>query len=230
MSRPSYDPFKDENIHRRPYPDPTIYKSIVDLPPSDGSPPFVPPPAPEAEDEPQPNDDDDMPHLRGLDPEAPPVCEENDTPTYYPRVNRPPAPGKRINWATAAESLARGSSVESTAWLVGCKPERIWRNLRRSRRFRARIELEAERIKLQADLRFRNLNIPTVLQMRHRAEKLDMKTLQWLAQSLRLGQGPQEGEKLIDWLEAIAAIPGPSRKPETDAPAQDIGVNGTQLD
>lgn len=151
----------------------------------------------------------------------------------YPRItNR--RPGQRINWASAAENLARGHSVETTASLCDCKPERIWRNLRRSRKFRARIDLAAERLRLQADLQFRNLNIHTVLQMRHRAGELDVKTLHWLAEKLRLGQAPAEAATLADWLEAVAAVPGPKhgRRPRAarPVPRDSTGSNGIEPD
>ncbi|WP_341913025.1 hypothetical protein [Ferrovibrio terrae] len=135
--------------------------------------------------------------------------EERGLVEDYPRIPNAPAPGKRINWANAADNLARGHSVAVTASLCNCTPERIWRNLRRSRRFRARIDLAAERLRLEADLQFRNLNIQTVLQMRQRSGQLDTKTLHWLAEKLRLGQAPAQAETLADWLEAVAAVPGP---------------------
>ncbi|MCW0231982.1 MAG: hypothetical protein OJJ21_00105 [Ferrovibrio sp.] len=152
----------------------------------------------------------------------------------YPRItNR--RPGQRVNWANAAEQLARGHSVVTTASLCDCEPERIWRNLRRSRKFRARIDLVAERLRLQADLQFRNLNIHTVLQMRQRTGQLDTRTLHWLAEKLRLGQAPAEATTLADWLEAVAAVPGPKhgRRPRAATPAQprdSTGSNGIEPD
>jgi len=130
-------------------------------------------------------------------------------------------------------------SAASTASLLGCDEQRIWRNLRRSRKFRARIDTAAERLRMQADLRFRNLSIHAALQMRHRAEKLDPKTLHWLAERLRLGQAPGKAETLAEWLEAVAAPAGPTRRKAkaapSDAPRSDrverdsTGLNGTEL-
>lgn len=129
--------------------------------------------------------------------------------------------------------------MESTASLLHCDAKRIWRNLRRSRKFRARVAVAAERMKMQADLRFRSLNIHAALQMKHRAEKLDPKTLRWLAERLRMGQAPEKTANLIDWLEAVAAPAGPSRKrsakpagvptAQSAKPCTAAGLNGTEL-
>lgn len=157
----------------------------------------------------------------------------------YPRIPNAPAPGRRIDWGRAADLLARGHGVVTAASLCACTPERIWRNLRRSRKFRARIDLAAERLRLEADLQFRNLNIQTVLQMRQRADKLDARTLHWLAEKLRLGQAPAEAATLADWLEAVAAVPGPKhgrrRRAARDATGSKriepdrMGSNGIEL-
>jgi hypothetical protein len=134
-------------------------------------------------------------------------------------------PGERLNWQVVAQHLAQGLSVESTASLQLCDPQRIWRNLRRSARFRARIAQAADRLRLQADLRFRDLHVHAALQMRHRANSLDPKTLQWLAERLRLGEAPAGPAELGNWLEAVASLPGTSRR--KSSAKQETG-NGTQ--
>ena len=138
-------------------------------------------------------------------------------------------PGRRLDWGQAAEQLAAGFSVDAVAKQLDCAPQRIWRNLRRSRKFRARIDLAAERLRLQADLQFRNLRVHTVLQMRRRAEKLDVKTLHWMAERLRLGEAPAGATTLADWLEAVAAVPGPRHGRRGQCAARDrTGSDGIE--
>lgn len=211
-TRDTYDPFKDPNIHLQPDPPepkpaPFNSKAVEDRY-------FV--------DRPDP--------LAGLDRFHPAVIEDEEgrIPYNY-RPNRA-VHRKKINWGHAAELLAQGISAASTASLVGCEEQRIWRNLRRSRKFRARIDTAAERLKMQADLRFRNLSIHAALQMRHRAEKLDPKTLHWLAERLRLGQAPGKAENLADWLEAVAAPAGPTRRRKAKATAAEASPNRIQQD
>lgn len=159
--------------------------------------------------------------LAGLDSHHPSRREDEEG--VVPLIlNR--RPGERLNWENIARALAGGHSVESTASLYSCDAKRIWRNLRRSRRFRARIALEVERLRLQADLRFRDLHIHAALQMRHRAGKLDPRTLQWLAERLRMGETPAETRDLGDWLEAVARLPGKKRAGTRQKPAVADGM------
>lgn len=210
--RDTYDPFKDPNIHLRPdppepQPAPLDSKALEERN-------FI--------DRPDP--------LAGLDRFHPAVIEdeEGQIPYNY-RPNRT-VHRRKINWAHAAALLAQGMSAATTASLVGCDEQRIWRNLRRSGKFRARIDTAAERLKMQADLRFRNLSIHAALQMRHRAEKLDPKTLHWLAERLRLGEAPGKAESLADWLEAVAAPAGPTRRRKARVTAAEAPANGIQQD
>lgn len=176
-------------------------------------------------------------HLAHLPTDHPASLEEEALEPYPVTPWYPPGKPIRIDWGRAAELLAKGTSVASTASLLHCDAKRIWRNLRRSRKFRARVELAAERMKMQADLRFRSLNIHAALQMKHRAEKLDPKTLHWLAERLRMGQAPEKAASLIDWLEAV----GGTGRPVASAPCETgqgdraaacvaVGSNGTERD
>lgn len=157
----------------------------------------------------------------------------------YPRIPNAPARGRSINWGKAAEVLAKGHTVETAAYLCGCDAARIWRNLRRSRKFRARIDLAAERLRLLVELRFRTLNDNAVRQMQQQAGKLDVKTLHWLAEKLRLGQGPElapeQAGSIADWIASVAAVPGHRhgrrrRVPDAACDEPDpTGPNGIEL-
>ena len=207
--RDTYDPFKDPEIHLRPELEPAPLDSK----------------AVEARhfiDRPDP--------LAGLDRFHPAVMEDRDGLVPYSHRSNQRPERKRINWAHAAELLAQGMSAASAASLVGCDEKRLWRNMRRSRKFRARIDTAAERLKMQADLRFRNLGIHAALQMRFRADKLDPKTLHWLAERLRMGQAPGQAANLADWLEAVAAPAGPTRRRKARKTAAKASSSGIQQD
>lgn len=122
----------------------------------------------------------------------------------YPRQAAPPAPGKFLNWGVAAQMLATGQPVEEVARQLGCEPQRIWRNLRRSRKFRARIQLAHERLRMQASLRFRNLGDRAVRQLERGGEKVDMRMLVWLADRLGLGHVPSDLQGVGDWFGRVA--------------------------
>lgn len=112
---------------------------------------------------------------------------------------------RRLDWNLAARLLADGSSVEAAAGRLGCAPERIWRNLRRSRRFRDRIELEYQRRKLQAMMRFRSLDLHAIRQIETSRQDMDPKTLQWLAGATGTGQMPRrKHDRIADWFGAVA--------------------------
>lgn len=155
--------------------------------------------------------------LAGLDPYHPSRMEDEEGILPRPRNLPNRRPGQRLPWAHIASMLAQGHSVESAASLHGCDSRQIWRNLRRSRRFRQRIEQAMARMQLQADLRFRDLHLQTVLQMRHRARDLDPKTLHWLVERLRLGEAPARTADLTNWLEMVARLPAATRKKKAGA-------------
>jgi len=140
-------------------------------------------------------------------------------PVQYPRLRPAPARRQRLDWGGVAVLLARGQSVPAVAETFRCEPGRIWRNLKRSKRFRARIELELDRLKLQTSIQFRNLASQTVREIGRRADKLDTKTLLWMAEKLRLGARPRRADALGDWLDSVAALqiraaPSPEAEPE----------------
>lgn len=213
MPRNAYDPFKDEHIHLRTFRrDPALYKSIEELPPSEDE--DAAGPGPETTREPEPGRDH---------PPAAPVARPAASYSASVRVVRVPGPGQRLDWGYAAELLARGHSVPQVAEALHSRPERIWRNLKRSRRFRARVELELDRLKLQTSIQFRNLATHAVKQMERRTEKLDAKTMLWMAEKLRLGARPRKADALGHWLDSVAALQirdTPPPQPEREAPVQ----------
>lgn len=137
-------------------------------------------------------------------PAEPPPSQPGTGNPGYPRQYLPPEPGCFLNWGAVAQMLAAGQPVEEVARQLGCQPQRIWRNLRRSRKFRARIELAHQRLQMQAALRFRSLGEQAVRQLERGGDKLDMRALIWLAERLALGQAPVDVDGIGDWYGRMA--------------------------
>jgi len=129
---------------------------------------------------------------------------------------------KTIDWGKAAELIAQGGTVEAVAAVLGCEPDRILRNLRRSARFRHRIDCAADRLLLSARLRFAALGDAATREMRRRTvQGQDPRLLQWLGEKInRTQEQATPGEQL-----AQAARAAPRRKP-AEMPAE-TGRNGT---
>ncbi|HEX6958157.1 MAG TPA: hypothetical protein VF194_09245 [Ferrovibrio sp.] len=64
------------------------------------------------------------------------------------------APGDFVGTPAAPSAMAGGHSIERIAADQGCPPQAIRRDLRRSRKFRQRIERDLESRRLAAQLRF----------------------------------------------------------------------------
>ena len=119
---------------------------------------------------------------------------------------------KKVDWGKAAQLLAGGASVEAAAIALGCEPDRLLRNLRRSARFRHRIDREVDRMKLSTRLRFAALGEDATRQLQRQAHALDPRLLQWLGDKLNLNQ--EFRATLGDqWAAAV-------RTPERRKPAQ----------
>lgn len=97
-----------------------------------------------------------------------------------------PAGPKRIDWGEAARLLAGGASIEAAAVALGCEPQRLERNLRRSTKFRHRIDRAHAQIKLTARLRFAALGDEATRQMQEKATRLDGGLLRWMGDRLNL--------------------------------------------
>lgn len=126
---------------------------------------------------------------------------------------------RKVDWSKAAQLIAGGASIEAAATALHCEPARLLRNLRRSAKFRHRIERTAERMKLSARLRFAALSEDTTRQLQRQAHDLDPRLLQWLGEKLNLNQEFRAtlGEQ---WAAAV-------RMPARRKPAQ-TGRNGTE--
>jgi hypothetical protein len=139
-----------------------------------------------------------------------------------PERTGPRAHWKKVDWGRAARLIAGGATVEAAAAALGCGPDRLLRNLRRSAKFRYRIDHEVERMKLSARLRFAALGEEATRQMQRQAHELDPRLLQWLGEKLNLNQ--QLRATLGDqWAEAART---PPRRKAAPMPAQ-TGRNGT---
>lgn len=129
---------------------------------------------------------------------------------------------KTIDWGKAAELIAQGGTVEAVAAMLGCEAERILRNLRRSARFRHRIDCAADRLQLSARLRFAALGDAATREMRRRTvQGQDPRLLQWLGEKItRNHEQATLGEQLAE----------AARTPKRRKPAQmlaETGRNGT---
>lgn len=130
---------------------------------------------------------------------------------------------KTIDWRKAAELIAQGGTVEAVAATLGCEAERILRNLRRSARFRHRIDRAVERLQLSARLRFAALGDSATREMRRRTlQGQDARLLQWLGEKLQLNQESQ-ATLSEQW---AAAVRTPGRRKPAQMSAE-TGQNGT---
>ena len=130
---------------------------------------------------------------------------------------------KTIDWGRAAELIAQGGTVEAVAATLGCEPDRILRNLRRSARFRHRIDRAVDRLQLSARLRFAALGDAATREMRRRTvQGGDPRLLQWLGEKLRL-DGDLQPTLSEQW---IAAARTPKRRKAAERTAE-TGSNGT---
>jgi len=130
---------------------------------------------------------------------------------------------KKVDWGKAAQLIAGGATVEAVAATLNCEPDRILRNLRRSAKFRHRIERTAERMTLSARLRFAALSEDATRQMQRQAHELDPRLLQWLGEKLNLNRELRMtlGDQ---WAEAART---PPRRTAAQRPAV-TGQNGTE--
>ena len=136
------------------------------------------------------------------------VAPESDQFALEEAARGPSRPRHWLDWGMAARLMAQGSSIEAVAASLGCEPQRIYRNLRRSRRFRARIELEFQRQRLAAQMRVSGQAEEVARQIELRRGALDGRMLQWLVEKMGLvrGRGPIEGQ-LAREFEAVARNP-----------------------
>lgn len=145
-----------------------------------------------------------------------------------PVAQRPDRTGARrhwktIDWGKAAELIAQGGTVEAVAAMLGCEPDRILRNLRRSARFRHRIDRAVDRLQLSARLRFAALGDSATREMRRRTlQGQDARLLQWLGEKLQLNQESQA--TLSEQWAAAARTPGRRKPAQMSA---ETGQNGT---
>lgn len=98
----------------------------------------------------------------------------------------------RIDWNQVAELLATGLDPAEIAAKLGCDPGRIWRNLRRSRRLRSRVERAAQRRRLLATLRLAHAAEALLAPLDKPGAPLDPALAQWLVQNLGLFQAPKD--------------------------------------
>lgn len=136
----------------------------------------------------------------------------------------PPATGsragwQRIDWGEAARLLAGGAGIVAAAAALGCEPQRLERNLRRSAKFRHRIDRMHAQMQLTARLRFAALGDAAARQMQEQS-KLDGRLLQWMGDRLNLARAGTftTAEELAG---AVQALP---RKPVKSA--RKPGANG----
>ncbi len=147
--------------------------------------------------------------------EAPPP---RDLPTGAPAAT---ARRSRIDWGRAARLLASGCSIEDAARQLRCDPQAIRRNLRRSRRFRLRIEGEHAHGRLMAQLRFGALGDYAISHLKLHSD--NPRLLQWLGDRIGLGElasGKTAGHSLA--LRFQAALRPGQRMPSEDEEAERV--------
>lgn len=110
----------------------------------------------------------------------------------------------RIDWGEAARLLAGGAGIAAAAAALGCEPQRLERNLRRSAKFRHRIDRMHAQMQLTARLRFAALGDVAARQMQEQS-KLDRRLLQWMGDRLNLARAGTftTAEELADTVQAL---------------------------
>lgn len=133
---------------------------------------------------------------------------------------------RRIDWGQAARLLAGGSSVEDAAGQLRCAPQAIRRNLRRSRRFRLRIEGEHAHARLMAQLRFGALGDYAISHLKLHPD--NPRLLQWLGDRIGLGElaGGRAGAGLARRLQS-ALYPG--QRIPTDEEAEERRLSNAEV-
>lgn len=128
-------------------------------------------------------------------------------------------PYTRIDWKQVAGLIAGGRTVDEAAAATGLAPDRIWRHLNRSLRFRFYIRQAAERQRLLAELHLAAAGCEAVLARSRDAASLDAAELQWLAAEAglagacdrRAAEQRDAGADLVQQLAATGNRP-PSQK------------------
>lgn len=145
--------------------------------------------------------------LPPLPPEPAPSRSSHDD-DHLPMPGRPPERGRFLDWGRAALLLAEGRPVAEVARQLACPPERIWRNLKRSRKFRDRVAQQHEQLRLEVAMRFRNLDHKTVWQVEQQIDygrqKPDTRALMWLTETLGIGTVPSMAASVGDWYGQVA--------------------------
>lgn len=114
----------------------------------------------------------------------------------------PAAAKRRVDWGEAARLLAAGTSIQDAACRLRCDPQVIRRNLRRSRKFRLRIQSEHEYCRLTAQLRFGALGDFAVSRLKLQPD--NPRLLQWLGDRIGLGElADRQGGALATRFQAV---------------------------
>jgi hypothetical protein len=185
-----------------------------DVPPDDAPPPHRPPPPP-AEDAPLSAEAEAQAYAAsvaaaeemqrrwrqsgfvGDPPRLPPGSPRPINATEWDPPDRRPRPGRRpgqpasrfrLDWAGAAQLLARGLSVREVAAAIGCHRVTVWHALKRSPGLRAMIAETRARDDAQAGAALRGIKteVAEAIKRLALAEKPDARVLLWLADRVGL--------------------------------------------
>ncbi|MFC3677672.1 hypothetical protein [Ferrovibrio xuzhouensis] len=110
-----------------------------------------------------------------------PIASADDSTSAPGPAGPASRPYTKIDWKQAAALIAGGRTVEATAVALGLAPERIWRHLNRSLRFRFYLRQAIERQRLEAELHLAAAARDAVLARSRDPAGLDGADLRWLA-------------------------------------------------
>lgn len=96
------------------------------------------------------------------------------------------APKPRIDWKRGARLLVDGGQPAAVAAELGIDEERLWRQLRRSLRFRFYIRQQLERRRLMAQLHFTGLGPTAALRRSLEGDGSNFELLKWLSAEIGL--------------------------------------------
>jgi hypothetical protein len=98
----------------------------------------------------------------------------------------------RLDWGKAAELLALGLKPTDVAATLGTSPERIWRNLERSARFRRRIERQRQRHLQAAGFRLNGATEQVANGLISSIDRKNPRVMLWMAERMKIGPGAME--------------------------------------
>ena len=95
-------------------------------------------------------------------------------------------PRKHFDWKLAAEMLAAGAPTIAVAQHIGCSRQHVWKMMRNSDAFRARLGATHARVVIENDAELDGLRGNVVTILKQEIESGNVRVAMWLARRMRL--------------------------------------------